>query len=124
VSPARIEQSAAEQQIELERREELYRDGAPPLDLRGRIAILVDDGLATGATMRAAVQAARIRQARPVVAVPIGPAQTLAQLGSTADAVICTAIPVDFGAVGFWYRDFTPTSDDEVRELLAHLRHR
>ena len=124
LSPERIEQTTADQQIELDRREQLYRDGAAPLELRGRIAILVDDGLATGATMRAAVQAARIRQAGPVVAVPVGPAQTLAQFEGIADAVICAAVPVEFGAVGFWYRDFTPTSDGEVRELLARSRQR
>ena len=125
LTPERIDQTAAEQQIELERREELYRDGAPPLELTGRIAILVDDGLATGATMRAAVQATRIRRASPVVAVPIGPAQTLEPARSRSPTrSICTVIPVEFGAVGFWYRDFTPTSDEEVRELLARSRQR
>ncbi len=124
VSLERIERTTAEQQVELERRERLYRDGAPALELMGRIAILVDDGLATGATMRAAVQATRIRQASPVVAVPIAPAPTLAQLGAIADSVICTLVPREFGAVGFWYGDFTPTDDEEVRELLARSRQR
>jgi putative phosphoribosyl transferase len=122
VTLERIELTTAEQQLELERREQLYRDGAPALELTGRIAILVDDGLATGATMRAAVQATRIRQASPVVAVPVGPARTLAQLRAIADSVICTVIPREFVAVGFWYSDFTPTSDECVRELLARSR--
>ena len=124
LGPERIERITAKQQRELDRREELYRDGAPPLDLAGRTAILVDDGLATGATMRAAVQAARMQQASAVVAVPVGRAQTLAQLGAIADAVVCTVIPEELVAVGFWYRDFTPTSDEEVRELLARSRER
>jgi predicted phosphoribosyltransferase len=124
LTPEQIEQSAAEQQRELERREQLYRDGHPPLELAGRTAILVDDGLATGATMRAAVPAARRRQASPVVAVPVAPAQTLAQITEVADAVICALTPPEFIAVGLWYEDFSATSDEEVRELLVRSRER
>jgi putative phosphoribosyl transferase len=124
LGPDQIEQAAAEQRRELERREHLYRNGMAALELMGRTAILVDDGLATGATMRAAVQATRRSQASPVVAVPVAPARTLAQLRAIADAVVCPVVPEEFGAVGYWYRDFTPTSDREVRELLARSHER
>lgn len=120
----RIEQIAADQQLELERREQLYRGDRPPLQLSDRTAILVDDGLATGATMRAAAETARQRRAAVVVAVPVAPAQTLAQLAAVADAVVCPLRPDQFVAVGLWYREFAATSDEEVRELLARARER
>jgi putative phosphoribosyl transferase len=112
------------EQRELERREREYRsDHRSPPELRGRTAILVDDGLATGATMLAAVKALRLQQpSRIVVAVPTAAAETCAQLRSEADEVICATTPRPFRGVGQWYLDFSQTSDDEVRELLARSR--
>jgi putative phosphoribosyl transferase len=105
---------------ELARREVAYRYDRPPVDVRGRIVILIDDGLATGSTMRAAVKALR-RQgpARIVVAVPIGAASTCEEFQEIADECICAATPEPFRAVGLWYEDFSQTEDDEVAELLA-----
>jgi putative phosphoribosyl transferase len=113
----------ADERRELARREEAYRDGRPPVDVRGKTVILIDDGLATGSTMRAAVTALR-RQgpARIVVAVPIGAASTCAEFHSLADDCICAMTPEPFRAVGLWYEDFSQTSDDEVAELLARAR--
>jgi putative phosphoribosyl transferase len=108
---------------ELRRRERLYRDDRPPPEVRGKTVILVDDGLATGSTMRAAI--ATVRQqgpARVVVAVPVGSADTCAELSKEAE-VVCARTPEPFLAVGMWYDDFTQTSDDEVRELLARAAH-
>lgn len=124
LSPERISEITAEQHLELNRRERLYRGANAPLELSGRTAIIVDDGLATGATMRAAVEAVRQRDARPVVAVPVGADSTRVALADSADAVICSITPEPFIAVGLWYRDFTPTSDEEVSELLALARKR
>ena len=108
------------EQGELERRERLYRTGRPLPNLRGRTVILVDDGLATGSTMLAAVRAVRAQQPkRIVVAVPTAAAETCAQLRSEADEVVCATTPEPFRAVGTWYDDFSQTSDEEVRELLA-----
>lgn len=105
---------------ELERRERLFRSGRAPLDLAGRVVILVDDGLATGATMKAAVQALReLGPRRVVVAVPAGATETCDALAEEADQVVCAATPEPFQAVGLWYQDFTQTTDDEVRALLA-----
>jgi predicted phosphoribosyltransferase len=115
-----IDAVAAEEQAELERRERAYRDGRPAPDARGRTVILVDDGLATGSSMRAAVEALRLRgPVRVVVAVPVGAPETCAALGEIADEVVCAHEPEHFAAVGLWYADFSQTSDDEVRELLA-----
>jgi predicted phosphoribosyltransferase len=113
----------ASERRELARREEAYRDGRPPVDVRGKTVILIDDGLATGSSMRAAVTALR-RQgpARIVVAVPIGAASTCAELQSIADDCICAVTPEPFRAVGLWYEDFSQTEDDEVAELLARAR--
>jgi putative phosphoribosyl transferase len=104
---------------ELERREKLYRDDRPRLPVTGKSVILVDDGLATGSTMRVAIEALR-RQAPTaiVVAVPVAPAQTCHELRGLADDVICLEAPNPFYAVGFWYVDFQQVSDDEVRSLL------
>jgi predicted phosphoribosyltransferase len=115
-----IEAVADREQRELARRERVYRDGRPPPDLRGRTVILVDDGLATGATMQAAVAAARAQQPnRIVVAVPAASAQTCDELKALVDEVICAMTPEPFRAVGLWYEDFSETTDDEVRDLLA-----
>jgi len=109
----------AAQQEELERRERIYRGDRQPPDVNGRTVILVDDGLATGSTMRAAVAALR-RQgpARIVVAVPIGAPETCAEFEREADDVVCAVTPQPFHAVGLWYGDFSQTTDEEVRELL------
>src|SRR6266851_5594634 len=116
-----IDEVAAEELEELKRRERLYRGSRPPPDLRGRTVILVDDGLATGATMRAAIRALRQQQppARIVVAVPTASPDTCEALGTEADEVICAMTPRPFLSVGHWYDDFTQTTDEEVRRLLA-----
>ena len=115
-----IEAVAAWEQQELERRERLYRGDRPPPDVRGKIVILVDDGLATGSTMLAAVQALR-RQgpARIVVAVPVASRDTCELLKPEVYEVVCAVTPEPFYAVGLWYQNFSQTTDEEVRELLA-----
>jgi len=114
-----IEKAAAEQQPELERREEEYRNGRPMLDVHEQTAILIDDGLATGSSMRVAAVALRKRgPARIVIAVPVAAPSTCEELESEADQVVCAVTPESFQAVGQWYRDFRQTSDEEVRELL------
>lgn len=115
-----IEAVTVRETAELERRERIYREGRPPPELRERIAILVDDGLATGATMRAAVKALReCGAAKIVVAVPVGPPETCRELAADADEMICLSTPEFFQAVGQYYEDFSQTSDEDVRELLA-----
>ena len=106
----------------LEEEGQLFRNGLPPLDLTGRTTLLVDDGLATGATMRAAVRAVRAQARRIIIAVPVGAGSTCGDLASEADLVICPAKPKPFDAVGQFYHHFEPTSDDEVRALLAQAR--
>ena len=119
ISEAAIDRIAREEQEELERRERAYRDDRPAPDLTNRIVVLIDDGLATGSTMRAAVQAVRARRpARVVIAVPVGAPQTCAELALSADEVICARMPEPFSAVGQWYLNFEQTDDAEVRELL------
>ena len=114
-----IDAVAAREQGELERRERTYRGDRDPLDVEGRTAIVVDDGLATGATMRAAVKALRERQAGTiVVAVPTASPQTCDEVGEAVDEIICARTPEPFTAVGLWYQDFRPTSDEEVRRLV------
>jgi putative phosphoribosyl transferase len=114
-----IDSVALQEAVELDRREQLYRGGRAPLGLTNQIVIIVDDGLATGSTMRAAVMAARQQQpASVIVAVPVGAPSTCAELAREADEVVCLRTPDPFIAVGLWYRDFTPTSDNEVRSLL------
>jgi predicted phosphoribosyltransferase len=111
------------ERAELERRERAYRDGRPLVSVKGRVVILVDDGLATGSTMRAAVLAVRrLDPARVVVAVPVGARETCAALRDTADEIVCALTPEPFSAVGLWYSDFSQTTDDEVRRLLAEHR--
>lgn len=115
-----LEAVAAAEGRELARRERLYRGDRPPPELRDRTVLLVDDGLATGSTMRAAALAARRqRPARLVVAVPVGAPSTCAELRDRADDVVCALTPEPFDAVGRWYADFSPTTDEEVRDLLA-----
>src|SRR5437016_7283552 len=115
-----IDAVTARERIELERREQSYRDGRPAPELRDRVAILIDDGLATGATMRAAVKALRQRgAAKIVVAVPVGPPDTCKEFEDEADEVVCASAPEFFQAVGQYYEDFSQTSDEEVRELVG-----
>jgi putative phosphoribosyl transferase len=114
-----VDDVAEREQEELERRERLYRGDRPAVDIQDRTIILVDDGLATGSTMRAAAIA--IRQMKPlkiVVAVPVSPPETCEAFRSEVDEVICAITPDPFIAVGAWYADFTQTSDDDVRQLL------
>jgi len=124
IRPEQIEDVARREQVELERREREYREARPPLPLTDRTVILIDDGLATGSTMRAAVQAVRGQSpATVVVAVPVGARDTCDELKALADEVVCGRMPVPFSAVGQWYRDFSQTTDDEVRSLLReHAR--
>jgi len=115
-----IESVTAKETAELERREKSYRDDRPAPEFRDRVVILVDDGLATGATMRAAVKALRQRGvAKIVVAVPVGPPDTCREFEDEADETICASTPEFFQAVGQYYEDFSQTSDEEVRDLLA-----
>ena len=115
-----IEAVTQRETAELERREREYRDGRPAPELHGKAVILIDDGLATGATMRAAVKALRQRgAAKIVVAVPVGPPDTCKEFEDEADEVVCASAPEFFQAVGQYYDDFSQTSDDEVRQLLA-----
>ena len=119
-SAAAVEAVTRAELTELERREGAYRDGRPPLPIEGRTVILVDDGLATGSTMRAAVLAIRrLRPARVVLAVPVGARETCEALRAIADEVVCALMPEPFSAVGLWYIDFSQTTDDEVRHLLS-----
>jgi len=119
VSEAEIEEVTKRERQELLRRERLYRGGLPPISVRDRIAIVVDDGLATGSTMRAAVAALRkLRPSRIVVAVPVGAPEVCASFETIADDMVCVQEPEHLHAVGVWYDDFRQTSDEEVRELL------
>lgn len=120
IGPADIEAVASQEQRELERRERAYREGREATPLEGRVVIVIDDGLATGSTMKAAVQAVRLHNpARIVVAVPVGARDTCADLSALADEVVCARMPEPFSAVGQWYLDFSQTTDEEVQ---AHLR--
>lgn len=124
IPEAAVEAVTRQELAELERREREYRRGRPLIELRGGVVILVDDGLATGSTMRAAVEAVRnFGPTRVVVAVPVGARDTCAELSEIADEVVCARTPEPFSAVGLWYRDFSQTSDEEVRALLEeHAR--
>jgi putative phosphoribosyl transferase len=119
--PDELIQSVIERESrELARRETLYRGDRPPPQVEGRTVILVDDGLATGSTMRAAAAAlAKQSPAKVIVAVPVAASQTCAELEREVDTVICALTPDPFYAVGLWYQDFSPTTDQEVRLLLA-----
>jgi predicted phosphoribosyltransferase len=119
VSKPQVDAVVAREQQELTRREQLYRDNRSPLDVRGKTVILVDDGLATGATMVAAIKALRQHQAgRIVVAVPIASPEICDQMRAYVDDIVCAVTPEPFHAVGLWYEDFSQTSDEEVRDLL------
>jgi len=119
IPDAAIETVAREEAAELVRRERAYRDDRPAPDLTNRVVILVDDGLATGSTMRAAARAVRARHpSRVVIAVPVGARQTCSEVAAVADELICARMPEPFSAVGQWYLNFDQTDDDEVRELL------
>jgi len=119
VSQAAVESVAVRELQELERQQRLYRGQTPLPELAGRTVIVVDDGLATGSTMRAAIVA--LRQGNPagiIVAVPVAAADTARRLAEEADGVVCLGTPPDFHAVSMWYEDFLQTSDEEVRKLL------
>jgi putative phosphoribosyl transferase len=120
ISPQQLEARIMEEQQELERREHLYRSDRPAPEVRGRIVILVDDGIATGSTMRVAIAA--IRQQNPkqiIVAAPVAPKSVFQKLGEEADSVVCAFTPADLYSVGQWYQDFSQTTDQEVRTLLS-----
>jgi putative phosphoribosyl transferase len=119
ITDEELERVAAVERAELARRERAYRAGRPPPQLAGRSVILVDDGLATGASMRAAVQAVQAQEpAEVVVAVPVAPRDTCAALAAMGVEVVCPYLPARFGGVGRFYFDFSQTSDSEVRELI------
>lgn len=114
-----IERVTATEERELERRERAYRGGSPPLNVIGRTVILVDDGIATGASMRAAIRALRhMNPARIVIAVPVAPAATCKQLQAEVDELVCLEMPEPFFGVGQFYDDFSQVSDEEVKDLL------
>src|SRR5438034_1271442 len=114
-----IDEVAAREQRELERRERLYRGDRPPPDVRGRTVILIDDGLATGSSMRAAVAALKhMKPRRIIVAVPVASRETCKEFGELVDDVVCVEQPEPFVAVGRWYEDFSQTTDEEVHNLL------
>jgi putative phosphoribosyl transferase len=124
VSNESMEALTAREEAELRRREQMYREGRPMIPVFNRTVILVDDGLATGASMLAASRA--LRQQHPkslVVAVPVASRQGCNDFINEVDDVICAATPEPFGAVGIWYEDFSQTTDDEVRTLLEHAAH-
>ncbi len=119
ISKQEIDQVTRRESAELRRREQSYRDNRPEPEISGKTVILVDDGLATGASMRSAVVA--LRQLDPsqiIVAVPAAPPQTCAEFKDYVDRIICAITPAEFGGVGRWYHDFSQTTDEEVRELL------
>lgn len=114
-----IEAVAQREERELARRERAYRNGRPAVPIEGRVVILVDDGLATGSTMRAAIAAIRrLNPSRVIVAVPVGARDTCEDLATLADGVVCARMPAAFSAVGLWYEDFSQATDAEVTGLL------
>jgi predicted phosphoribosyltransferase len=120
IARAVVEEAAARERLELDRRDQRYRHGRKPPDVNGRTVILVDDGLATGASMEAAILALRTQSpARIVVAVPVGASDTCQRLRTAADDVVCLAMPEPFRAVGLWYEEFSQTTDEEVMEALG-----
>lgn len=119
IPPEVVEAVADREAAELSRRAQAYRADRPAIDVAGRTVVVVDDGVATGSTMRAAVAALRAQQAgRIVVAVPVGARETCQELAAQADELVCPSMPAPFHAVGQWYDDFRQTTDDEIRALL------
>ncbi|HSA92015.1 MAG TPA: phosphoribosyltransferase [Terriglobales bacterium] len=119
LAPEIMESVVAREQAELERRERVYRSGRPAPEVKGKTVILVDDGIATGSTMRAAVLALREQAAKEiVVAVPVAPQSAVAELSSLADELVCVLEPLEFLAIGEWYQDFAQLTDQEVNRLL------
>jgi putative phosphoribosyl transferase len=120
ISERELEEVVARELAELQRRERAFRGERPPLDIKERTVILVDDGIATGATMRAAIRAARLLGAsRIVVAVAVAAVESFDELRAEADEVVCLALPDPFYSVGLWYRDFPQLDDQTVRDLLS-----
>ena len=122
ISSETMEMIASREKLEIERREREYRGGRPPARIEGRTAIVIDDGLATGASMRAAARALRPRAARVIVAVPVASKTTCDEFRGEVDQIICTTTPQPFFAVGMFYRNFEQTTDEEVRALLLQAR--
>ncbi len=123
IADEEIQEVIARERIQVARQEQEFRGGLPAAEVRNRIVILVDDGLATGSTMQAAAQTMRARSPkRLIVAVPVGPVESCAQLRQEADQVLCAATPSPFGSVGAFYRIFNQTTDEEVRALLKRSR--
>lgn len=123
VSDSDLEEVTKREQAELERREKTYRGDRPWPDVGGCSVIIVDDGLATGATMKAAAEAVRSYEpGELVIAVPVAPPDTVDELRSMADELVCLETPSSFGGIGQWYQDFGQTSDDEVRDLIKQFR--
>jgi predicted phosphoribosyltransferase len=123
IPPRVIDAVAQREQQELERRERTYRDGNPPPEVRGKTVILVDDGLATGASMHAAIQGLREQEpAHIVVAVPTASPETCEAFEDEVDRIVCAETPQPFFGVGFWYENFSQTSDEEVRRLLTQAK--
>ena len=120
IGPKEIESVTQREARELTRRERAYRGNAPPLDVRGKTVILIDDGLATGSTMKAAAAALRrMNPARVVVAVPVAARSTCEEFEALVDQTVCALTPANFQAVGQWYDDFAQTTDEQVHELLS-----
>jgi putative phosphoribosyl transferase len=120
LSPQEIDEVVERERVELARRERLYRGGRPPVPVSGKTAVVVDDGIATGSTMRAALRALATRGvSRTIVASPVAPPETVERLLAEAQDVICLQMPPNLAAIGFWYEDFAPVPDEEVERLLA-----
>ena len=123
IASEEIDKIEKREKQELERREKAYRDGEEKISLQDKIVILVDDGLATGASMRAAVEAVKDQQPKKtIVAVPVSAADTCTEFEGLADEVICLTTPANFGGVGAWYQDFPQVDDDQVRQLLKSAK--
>jgi putative phosphoribosyl transferase len=118
VSEKKLEYVIERETQEMLRRESLYREGRPAVEIAGRAVVLVDDGLATGASMRAAIRAVKERARRVIVAVPVGASSTCEELAHEADQVVCAMVPEPLDAVSLFYREFGATSDEEVKELM------
>lgn len=119
IAPYQIEEAADREEKEVERLERLFRGDRPPLDCKGKVVILVDDGLTTGSTLRAAIETIRHQKPRRIVlALPVGPPSAVECFEKEADEIVCLAKPEPFGAIGFWYDEFNPVYDHDVVALL------